>query len=123
MLVRVRVTARNFRRLEPTDQPPKRKGGPPGRVCVAYSPGDELTVSRAFYEKHKDGLRLLGEDSDDAAAPETLDDLEALRAEAEDLGISVDKRWREGRLRDEIEKARAADEDSDPSDPDDEDAI
>lgn len=38
--------------------------------------------------------------------PEPDDGLEALRAEAEAAGVTVDRRWRETRLRDEIETAR-----------------
>lgn len=35
------------------------------------------------------------------------DDIDALRAEAEGLGIDVDKRWGEARLRSEIDKKKA----------------
>jgi len=39
----------------------------------------------------------------DASSPD--DDLSDLKAQAEDLGITVDKRWGKDRLSDEIEKA------------------
>lgn len=38
-----------------------------------------------------------------------VDDIPVLRAEAESLGVDVDKRWKETRLKQEIEKARAKD--------------
>lgn len=47
---------------------------------------------------------LEGEDDDE----DDGEDIDALRAEAESLGIKVDKRWKDAKLREEIAKAKAA---------------
>ena len=53
----------------------------------------------------KDGLE--GDDLDrEEEQEEEGDDLEALRAEATALGVKVDKRWKEAKLREEIAKAQ-----------------
>lgn len=122
-MVRVRVKARNFYRLESSGRLSHKRGRPGLRYPVHYPAGSELVVTRAFYEKHKDAFTLLGTvaEGEARAAPETVDDLDALRAEAAELGIEVNKRWRAGRLNDEIAKARAELEDEDPDKDPDED--
>lgn len=112
-MLRVRVTARNFYRLEATGGPPKKPGGPIPRRAVKYAAGDKISVSESFLELHKKSLQVLGRDlgKDEGrgkTADETVSELETLRAEAAELGIEVDKRWRVGRLKSEIEAARAA---------------
>lgn len=47
---------------------------------------------------------LEGEDDDEDGG----EDIDALRAEAEGLGVKVDKRWKDAKLREEIAKAKAA---------------
>lgn len=44
-------------------------------------------------------------------APPTVDDLDALRTQAEEAGVKVDKRWGVDKLRQEIEKATSGGED------------
>lgn len=48
------------------------------------------------------------EEEQEEEQEEEGDDLEALRAEATGLGVKVDKRWKEPKLREEIAKAKAA---------------
>lgn len=117
-MLRVRVKAKNFFRLEATGRPAKKPGGPVPRAPVKYAEGTELSVTEAYYQANKASLQLLGKDLGEAAGagktpPSTVSDLEALRAEAEELGIAVNKRWREARLREEIANARAELEDDD----------
>ncbi|WP_017903597.1 hypothetical protein [Pseudomonas asplenii] len=53
-------------------------------------------------------LRRVGADElNDDESEEGGDDIEVLRAEAEALGIKVDKRWKEAKLREEIAKVSA----------------
>jgi len=54
-------------------------------------------------------LRRVGADElDDVEDEGEGDGLDDLRAEAAELGIKVDKRWKEDRLREEIAKAKQA---------------
>lgn len=75
-----------------------------------------LTAGDAFQARPRDARILLaiGKARVPAAEPaeppavDDDDDLDALRAEAAELGVEVDGRWKEKRLRAEIEKARGA---------------
>lgn len=52
-------------------------------------------------------LRRVGADEiEDDDGEEDGDDIDSLRSEAEVLGIKVDKRWKEAKLREEIAKAQ-----------------
>ncbi|MHA6160976.1 hypothetical protein ACX3X6_08740 [Pseudomonas sichuanensis] len=52
-------------------------------------------------------LRRVGADEREADDDEEEgDDIDSLRADAEALGIKVDKRWKEAKLREEIAKAQ-----------------
>jgi hypothetical protein len=122
-MLRVRVTALNFCRLEATGDPPKRKGGAVPRRKVRYRKGDSISVSESFFEIHKGSLQVLGRDlGKDAGqgktADETVNELETLRAKARELGIEPDKRWRVGRLTAEIEARLAELGEEDPEDGD-----
>ena len=111
-MVRVRVTALNLYRLE--SGPPKKPGRAASRRAKRLTRGTELSVTRAYYEMHRGALQLLGKDQGQSkTASSDPTELEALRAEAADLGIDFDKRWREKRLSDEIAQARAELEDLD----------
>jgi hypothetical protein len=115
-MIRVRVKALNFYRVE--DGPPKKPGRGPRRRAVKIPQGTEMSVSPAYYAAHKDALQKLGTDTSTASGGSKMpknppDELEVLRARAADLGIEIDKRWRAGRLTDEIAAAEKAFDDFD----------
>lgn len=78
------------------------------------APGESLTVDDSIVEcdfvqnlvkighLQMTGAALLEKDGEEEPEGEEID---LLRAEAEDLGISIDKRWGIGRLKEEIAKA------------------
>lgn len=67
---------------------------------------DDEAIEQALSE----GWSLTTAEAKEAAEPPAVvadvDDIEALRLQATGLGITVDKRWKEGRLREEIAKVR-----------------
>lgn len=64
-------------------------------------------MTRAMKARDPRFSRILGKlgYGTEQATPEPEDEIEALRAEAEQLGIEVDGRWGEKRLKAEIAKA------------------
>lgn len=86
------------------------------RQRVRYNPGDTLEVSPELLAQLRDRLTPIDEleltlrETDAANTGGEADsaeqgELDELRAVAEALGVDVDQRWREKRLRAEIEKA------------------
>jgi len=71
-----------------------------------------LRAGDSFEASNRDGrlLVLIGRADIPKPAKEPpkveVDPLDELRAEAEALGVAVDRRWREARLRDEIGRTR-----------------
>jgi hypothetical protein len=85
------------------------------RVAELYAATDDDELKAHYREVlgESDEGKALDEESEDyetVEAGEALPALEDLRAQAEELGIEVDGRWREQRLLDEIAAAKAEDE-------------
>lgn len=87
--------------------------GHPDAAVLAYPSGTKLPDDVA----DREGLKAKPRSQDKAAAKsadkavskpadKSGDDLEALRAEAEKVGVAVDKRWGADRLRQEIADAK-----------------
>lgn len=78
---------------------------------AVYKGGDESLewriVNGAEAEKlaEDDGFSVIGTKIE--IVPDTVPLIDALRAEAESLGVEVDRRWGEKRLAEEISKTRA----------------
>lgn len=80
------------------DQFPKWKYAADGRTLIVDDAESEEALGDGWYDTPAD---IPDPDAEDDAA-----DLDALRAEAEALGIKVDARWKEKRLQEEIAKAK-----------------
>jgi len=77
---------------------------PGGQDSAEIEIPNRLARSQFAQALAKDGhivLSDVGEEEDDEA------DIDELRAQAEELGIDVDKRWKEARLQQEIDAAKS----------------
>jgi hypothetical protein len=81
------------------DQYPRWKYAADGRSLVVDDADAEEALGEGWYDSPADI-------PDPDAEPEA-DDIDALRAQAEELGVKVDKRWKAERLAEEIAKAKA----------------
>jgi hypothetical protein len=103
--MRAVITRKGHGRLE------RSQGKRDVRVYRYYRVGDELDVSEGEFDPAR--MRRLGEGKSETATPEPKDqnidphDIVALRERAEALGIHVDGRWGDRRLRQEIADAEA----------------
>jgi hypothetical protein len=70
---------------------------------------EEAKASKFLRALEKEGSVTVRASEDQESLLDDIDDLAELREEADDLGITVDKRWGESRLREEIEKAKSED--------------
>lgn len=85
-----------------------------GDELVSYQilPGENPAVEVPDAVAKIDFVKALLENGDlrrvgaDELGDEDEDDIDALRADAEALGIKIDKRWKEAKLREEIAKAQ-----------------
>lgn len=71
------------------------------RTCIVESIEEDEALGEGWYDSP---AKI--PDPDDDPAKEDASHIEALKAEAESLGIKVDARWGEKRLAAEIEKAK-----------------
>jgi hypothetical protein len=80
------------------DMFPKWKYAADGRSLIVDDADAEEALGEGWYDSPANIPDL-------DAEPDT-DDIDALRAQAEELGIEVDKRWKAKRLHEEIAKAQ-----------------